>query len=140
MFHDLTLYVFVECCGTLSSCVAVKRTLSSSKRWTVVTTRSRSVTSAHVTCGECQNVPSSTPISAGPFAQLLSTDSFDTFSANLQHCPQNLDPRQPLSSLKRRRAPKDTAVCRTGKSTFTFRLQTLYHPKRIGQCHSTFPP
>ena len=55
-------------------------------------------------------VPSSTLISAGPFAQLLSADSFDTFSANLQHCPQNLGPRQPLSSRNRRRAPKDTAV------------------------------
>ena len=56
MFTNLTLYVFVECCRTLSSCVAVKRTFSSSKRWTVVTTRSRSVASAHVDCGECQNV------------------------------------------------------------------------------------
>ena len=57
-----------------------------------------------------RTMPSSTPISAGPFAQLLSADSFDTFSANLQHCPQNLGPRQPLSSLNQRRAPKDTTV------------------------------
>ena len=56
MFDDLTLYAFVEGCRTLSSCVAVKRNFSSSKRWTVVTTRSRSVASAHVDCGECQNV------------------------------------------------------------------------------------